>query len=131
MAWNAIRKLFGMNNQNHQIPNNDRESVRYNITLFARYKGKGTFTERRGNVGIGGFCFEGVKEYELGTPVDLLFRLPGTSSWIHASGIILGHSHSYGWLGIRGCFTDISFENERLLARWLDSTTLELQLAAA
>jgi hypothetical protein len=109
----------------------ERESPRYNITMFARYQGEGPFIERRGNIGIGGFCFEGEKEYLPGTRVDLLFRLPGTQTWIHARGRVLGTTDNHGYLGVRGHFTSIEFEDERMLARWIDSMTLQLQAAAA
>lgn len=108
-----------------------RESPRYNITMFSRYQGEGPFIERRGNIGIGGFCFEGEKEILPSTQVDLLFRLPGTQTWIHARGRVLGHNDDHGYLGIRGHFTAIEFDDERMLARWIDSMTLQLQAAAA
>ncbi len=130
MIWNVIKRFFGGNNET-AFERNERESARYNVTMFARYQGNGTFIERRGNIGIGGFCFEGEKEFHPGTQVDLLFRLPGTSNWISARGIVLGHTDSQGWLGIRGCFTEINFDNERVLARWLDGMTLQIQAAAA
>ncbi|HUU01730.1 MAG TPA: hypothetical protein VM425_09835 [Myxococcota bacterium] len=129
MIYNPLRRIFKRQPLKPAI--NERESTRYNITMFARYRGTGTFVERRGNVGIGGFCFEGECEYEPGAGVDLLFRLPGTVNWIHAGGTVLGHTRANGWLGIRGCFSSISFENERRLARWLDNTSLQIQLAAA
>jgi len=131
MVWQKIKQFFSFENIGHFPFANERESARYNITLFARHKGMGTFIERRGNVGIGGFCFEGECEYEPGTRVDLLFRLPGTTTWIHAGGTVLGHTRAYNWLGIRGCFDDISFENQRMLARWLDRMSLEIQAVAA
>jgi hypothetical protein len=126
-----LEKLFGITLQDVSPAwTGERESPRYNITMFARYQGEGPFIERRGNIGIGGFCFEGEKEYLPGTPVDLLFRLPGTQTWIHARGRVLGHSEQ-GYLGVRGHFTEIDFEDERMLARWIDSMTLQLQAAAA
>ena len=109
----------------------ERESPRYNITMFARYQGEGPFIERRGNIGIGGFCFEGEKEFLPGTLVDLLFRLPGTQTWIHAQGHVLGQNDNHGYLGVRGHFTAIGFDDDRMLARWIDSMTLQLQAAAA
>jgi hypothetical protein len=129
---NQIKKLFGRTLQTaNPTWSSERESPRYNITMFARYQGEGPFIERRGNIGIGGFCFEGEKEYLPGTPVDLLFRLPGTQTWIHARGRVLGTSDNHGYLGVRGHFTSIGFDDERMLARWIDSMTLQLQAAAA
>ncbi len=126
-----LKKFFGFNLQDVSPTwTGERESPRYNITMFARYQGEGSFIERRGNIGIGGFCFEGEKEYLPGTPVDLLFRLPGTQTWIHARGRVLGYNNQ-GYLGVRGHFTRIDFEDERMLARWIDSMTMQLQAAAA
>jgi hypothetical protein len=130
-----LRKLKGLFGCTLQGMNpgwtGERESPRYNITMFARYQGRGPFIERRGNIGIGGFCFEGEKEFLPGTPVDLLFRLPGTQTWLHARGRVLGHADDHGYLGVRGHFTSIEFEDERMLARWIDSMTLQLQAVAA
>jgi len=129
---NQIKKLFGLTLQTATSTwSGERESPRYNITMFARYQGQGPFIERRGNIGIGGFCFEGEKEYLPGTPVDLLFRLPGTQTWIHARGRVLGATDNNGYLGVRGHFSSIDFDDERMLARWIDSMTLQLQAAAA
>ena len=58
MIWNVIKRFFGGRND-AAFERNERESARYNVTMFARYQGTGTFIERRGNIGIGGFCFEG------------------------------------------------------------------------
>lgn len=129
---NQLKKLFRCTLQNVSPTwAGERESPRYNITMFARYQGQGPFSERRGNIGIGGFCFEGEKEYLPGSPVDLLFRLPGTQTWIHARGRVLGQTDNLGYLGVRGHFTEIGFDDERMLARWIDSMTLQLQAAAA
>ena len=129
---NQLKKLLGRTlRAANPTWSGERESPRYNVTMFARYQGEGPFIERRGNISIGGFCFEGEKEYLPGTPVDLLFRLPGTQTWIHARGHVLGHTDNQGYLGIRGHFSSIEFEDERMLARWIDSMTLQLQAAAA
>lgn len=127
---NCLRGFFiGKKLQHMDTGQGERVSPRYNISLYARAQGHGAFVERRANIGIGGFCFEGEREYIPGTEVDLLFRLPGTSEWIHARGRVLGHTRMQGWLGIRGHFTGISFENERRLARWIDDMTLQLRQA--
>ena len=127
-----LKRLFGCTLQSVSPTwAGERESPRYNISMFARYQGEGPFIERRGNIGIGGFCFEGEKEFLPGALVDLLFRLPGTQTWIHARGHVLGHTDDNGYLAIRGHFTAIGFDDERMLARWIDSMTLQLQAAAA
>ena len=108
----------------------ERESPRYNITFFVRYGGDGPLTERRGNVGIGGFCFEGESEYAVGSELQLGFFLPGTGQRIEARGEVLGHARYTRYLGIRGRFTGMSFDDERRLARWLDSMTQQIQTRA-
>lgn len=105
---------------------NERESPRYNVTFFARYGGDGPLIERRGNVSIGGFCFEGERELSEGSEVTVQFKLPGDPRWIKSRGRVLGHVHHQGWLGIRGVFTGLDFQDERRLARWMDSTTREI-----
>jgi len=83
---NQIKKLFTRTLKSATSTwSGERESPRYNITLYAQYHVGGPFIERRGNVSIGGFCFEGEIAYSPGTELDLLFRLPGTKEWIHAS----------------------------------------------
>ncbi len=126
-----ISSLFSKNVENLSEYRKDRTSARYNITLYAQYQAGGPFIERRGNISIGGFCFEGELTYTPGTTLDLLFRLPGSSEWIHAHGEVLGQTETHGFLGIRGQFTEIEFEDERRLARWLDKMTLRLEQFAA
>lgn len=127
---NCLRGFFiGKKSKSNAGAQSERLSPRYNISLYARAHGHGAFVERRANIGIGGFCFEGEHEYLPGTDVEILFRLPNTTEWIHARGRVLGHTRKQGWLGIRGHFTGISFENERRLARWIDDMSLQLQQA--
>ena len=128
---NFISNLFSKNVKNLSEYRKDRISPRYNITMYAQYQAGGPFIERRGNISIGGFCFEGEKNYTPGSVLDLLFRLPGSSEWIHARGEVLGQTESHGFLGIRGRFVEIDFEDERRLARWLDQMSMILTLRAA
>jgi len=128
---NFISNLFSKNVKKLSEYRRDRISPRYNITLYAQVQAGGPFIERRGNISIGGFCFEGEKEFAPGATLDLLFRLPGSSEWIHARGEVLGHTEAHGFLGIRGHFVEIDFEDERRLARWLDQMSMILTLRAA
>jgi hypothetical protein len=108
-----------------------RDSPRYNIKLFAQRRWDGPLVERRGNIGIGGFCYEEDRDLATGSRIDVFFRLPGTTRWIHAVGEVLGRSQGIDFMGVRGRFTAIDFEDERVLARWLDDMTLELARRAA
>ena len=125
----SLKQWFSSRNdwQVHQTSTPERESPRYNITFFVRYGGDGPLTERRGNIGIGGFCFEGEREYAVGSELQLGFFLPGTGHRIAARGEVLGQARYQRYLGIRGRFTAMSFDDERFLARWLDSMTRQIQ----
>lgn len=99
----------------------ERASPRYRATLHVRYDGGGPLVARRGNLGIGGFCFEGERLYAVGSRLELRFQLPGFNRSFHATGEVLGHSTRNGYLGVRGRFVELGFEAERALARWIDS----------
>jgi hypothetical protein len=102
----------------------ERASARYGATLMVRFEGAGPMVGRRGNLGIGGFCFEGENLYGKGARIEMKIRLPGVPGALRAVGEVLGHTSRHGYLGVRGRFTEISFEDERILARWLDGLTL-------
>jgi hypothetical protein len=102
----------------------ERASARYGATLMVRFEGAGPMVGRRGNLGIGGFCFEGEQLYSEGSRVEMKIHLPGVRGSLRAVGEVLGHTRRHGYLGVRGRFTEISFEDERTLARWLDGLTL-------
>ncbi len=102
----------------------ERSSPRYETTVYVRYDGCGPLVARRANLGIGGFCFEGERLFAEGTEVELMFRLPNSQRTIRARGEVLGHTTCDGYLGVRGRFVELSFTDERRLARWLDDQTL-------
>jgi hypothetical protein len=123
-----LRQIFKSSEARPTQQQAERDSPRYDITLYARLLPGGTFVERCGNIGIGGFCFEGEQDFAPGTRVELLFRLPGTQDWIHAQGLVLGTTQARGFWGVRGKFDDeqFDFEKQRLLARWIDEMRLQL-----
>ena len=102
----------------------ERNSPRYPARLYVAYEGGGPLVARRGNLGIGGFCFEGERIYNPGSRVEVVFRLPGSRRRFRAAGEVLGHTTAYGYLGVRCHFTALDFTAERALARWLDATSL-------
>ncbi|NMB76932.1 MAG: hypothetical protein GYA21_17605 [Myxococcales bacterium] len=122
----SLRRWFSTDPENPDSSKPERESPRFNATIVARYNKEGPLAERRGNVGIGGFCFEGEREIVAGTEVALEVRLPGLARRIRARGLVLGQVRYPGWLGIRGKFIDISLDDERELARWIDRTSKEI-----
>lgn len=101
-----------------------RDSPRFDISLLARYMGDGPLVARRGNLGIGGVLVEGEQEYIEGDHMELAFKLPGTTRWIHVSAEVLGFVVHADWRGLRCRFVDLDFDDERLIARWLDSINL-------
>lgn len=123
----SIRRWFSDEPKVSDSQKPERESPRFNATIVARYNQEGPLAERRGNVGIGGFCFEGEREIVAGTEVSLEVRLPGIPRRVRARGLVLGQVRYPGWLGIRGKFIDISLEDERELARWIDRTSKDIQ----
>jgi len=119
--FDTLRKLMS-----RVVPSDDdqlerRESPRYRVIMFARPTGQGEFWDYRGNVGIGGFYLEGDEKIVEGTEMEVFFQLPNTCTWILARGIVVGHVDLDYGVGMRGKFTEMTFEKERHLARWLDS----------
>jgi hypothetical protein len=101
----------------------ERASERFNTQIRAWYPDSSFMQERRGNVSIGGFCFEAERGLAPGTRVRLLIELTGTKHWIRITGKVLGTIRTGKTVGIRGRFSHIHVDDERLLARWLDEQT--------
>ena len=119
--FNTLRKLMSKVVPSEKEKVERRESPRYRVILFARPRGEGEFWDYRGNVGIGGFYFEGDEMVAEGTEMEIFFQLPNTCTWILARGIVIGQVELDYGVGLRGKFTEMTFEKERHLARWLDS----------
>lgn len=103
-----------------------RDSPRFDISVLARYMGDGPLVTRRGNLGIGGVLVEGEQEFVEGDHMELAFKLPGTNRWIHTNAEVLGFVEHSDWRGLRCRFIDIDFDDERMIARWLDTINLSL-----
>ena len=97
-----------------------RDSPRFEADFIVCLEGQRLGFKSRGNVGIGGFCFESKAAIRPGTKLELCFELSGADRFIVVKGEVLGLSAHKGWVGVRGRFTEIEFEDERSLARWLD-----------
>ena len=129
--FNTLRKLMSKVITSRDKSAERRESPRYQVILFARPRGQGEFFDYRGNVGIGGFYFEGDELLEEGCEMEIFFQLPSSCTWILARGIVLGQVDLEYGVGLRGEFTEMAFEKERHLARWLDSMYQLFQADAA
>ncbi len=120
MIKTYLRKIFRQR-QDRDIPTTDeRSSSRFDSRVLVRYLDMSSFDYRRGNLGIGGFGFDADRKVLPCTQVELLFLLHDTDTWINATGSVLGSEKTRAGLGVRCEFSEISFENERLLARCLD-----------
>lgn len=129
--FETLKKLMSKVVPSDENQNDRRESPRYRVILFARTRGQGEFWDYRGNVGIGGFYMEGDEEIAEGTEMEIFFQLPSTCTWILARGIVLGNRDLDYGVGIRGKFTEMAFEKERHLARWLDDMYQIMEAHAA
>jgi hypothetical protein len=89
--------------------------------MFARLEGEGTMRECRGNVSVGGFCFEAERACEPGMLAEVLFRLPGAGVWLKGRGVVLGCVQREKSVGVRGRFVAIDLGDTGLLEHWLDS----------
>jgi hypothetical protein len=129
--FNTLRELMSKVVTTQDVAVERRESPRYKVVLFARQRGQGEFWDFLGNVGIGGFYLEGDELLEEGTEMEIFFQLPGTCTWILTRGVVASGADLKFGFGLRGRFTEITFEKERHLARWLDQMSLNLQANAA
>lgn len=97
-----------------------RRSPRIDTIIRASFDGGSFMQEREGNVSLDGFCFDCRKGLPTGSRVKLLVRLTGTKDWVRATGEVLGTIRSHGRTRVRGRFTRIHIEEERMLRRWMD-----------
>ena len=100
-----------------QIPLYTRRWPRYPTTFVIC--ADGWAIESRGNVGVGGFCFEADDTMSTGSQIDLLFRLPGAGIWLKGSGTVLGCTKKDNHICIRGQFTHIEKGTPDMLDHWL------------
>ena len=98
--------------------------MRFDLSIYARFENNGPFVERRGNIGIGGFCMEG-NDYIPGNTVELLFQQPALGLWIHTTGEVLGTAPGNRWPAVRGKFIFIDPSDLQILTEWIKNMTFE------
>ena len=98
-----------------------RDSERFNTTIFARCNNELSMLECRGNISGSGFCFEASTEPNVGSLVDLLFRLPAAGFWVRARGKVLCCEEVDDYIRVRGKFMEIDIGDAGFLIEWLDS----------
>lgn len=98
-----------------------RQHPRYTTSIFARTEGQLGMVEARGNVSVGGFCFEAEGTWEAGSQVELLFRLPGAGFWLRGTGEVLACEQREGGYAVRGRFASFDTGDPELLNRWSEA----------
>ena len=106
--------------EDSRIWNFERSSPRCSLRLFVRTQAAGQYSERRGNVGAGGFFCEGDERWTPGTRLDIAFVLPSLGIRVAAEGEVLDVSDNQDHRGVRGRFVQMDGEDQRLLRLWLE-----------
>lgn len=118
--------MTGMNERNRDKSTEKviiytRQHPRYTTSIFARAYGQTAMQEGRGNVSVGGFCFEAEGTWEAGCQVELLFRLPGAGFWLRGTGVVLACDDRDGRYAVRGRFESFDTGDPDLLVRWSEA----------
>ncbi len=108
-----------MKKMNKKSADDRRDSPRFETPLFVR-QAPGNFKERYGRVGINGFYFETDVPPRVGQVLDVKLVLHGLGIEIQTRGRVIGVYHMNDFVQVAARFENISFEAERMLARWLD-----------
>lgn len=107
-----------------------RDSPRFEVPLFVKNH-QGQYVERYGRLGIGGFYFETDEVPLVGQLVEVKLVLLGLGLEVETQGRVINVQPSAGYLRVAVRFEDISFQTERMIARWLDLLTQAHQVAVA
>ena len=107
-----------------------RDSPRFETPLFVK-QSSGDYQECYGRVGIGGFYFETDVPPRVGQLLDVKLVLHGLGIEIQTRGRVVGVYHMNDFVQVAARFEDITFEAERMLARWLDMLVNAQQATAA
>jgi len=120
-----------MNQVTNQITEEDhRDSPRFETPVYVKNH-QGQYIERYGRLGIGGFYFETDEFPLVGQIVEVKLVLLGLGMEVETQGRVINVQPSAGYLKVAVKFEDISFQTERMIARWLDLLTQANQMAVA
>ena len=100
----------------------ERESPRCEARLFVRNP-QGKFEQHLGNLGIGGCFFKTSDFMVLGQEVVLVLVLQELDLKVKVSGKVIRMNPDRRYMGVAVKFDKLSFETERMIARWLDLRT--------
>lgn len=101
-----------------------RQDPRYHTTLLVRCIGEQDMREHRGDVSVGGFCFEARDATDPGKVVEVLFRLPGAGFWLRGQGLVLGSVARGDKVAVRCRFTRVDLGDAGALDGWIRSIAL-------
>jgi len=107
-----------------------RDSPRFEVPLFIKNH-LGEYVERYGRLGIGGFYFETDEVPLVGQTVEVKLVLLGLGMEVETKGRVMNVQPSAGYLRVAVRFEEISFQTERMIARWLDMLSRANQVAVA
>lgn len=100
----------------------ERESPRCEALLHVR-NADGKYVRHMGNLGIGGCFFQTSDFMVLGQEVDLVLALQELDLKVKVKGKIIRTTPARRFIGVAVKFDELSFDTERMIARWLDLRT--------
>lgn len=121
MAMKVVKKK--------RIEDDHRDSPRFEVPLFIR-NSQGDYIERYGRLGIGGFYYETDEVPLIGQLVKVKLVLLGLGMEVETQGRVVNVDASASYKRVAARFEDISFQTERMIARWLDLLTHAHQVTA-
>lgn len=101
-----------------------RSSPRYDTHMFVQ-EPEG-YVKRFGNLSLGGCFFKTRSFVSLGQEILVRFELDKVDTEFEARGKVIRVNPSEYYLGVAAKFDELPTETERMLARWLDINTQEL-----
>ena len=102
-----------------QNPEDLRDSPRFDVALRVMNH-SGDFVERYGRLGINGCYFESPEIHRLGQSVTIRIGLVGLGVEVETRAKVVSVGPVGGQVGVALRFSEVPFETERLIARWLD-----------
>jgi hypothetical protein len=103
-----------------------RESPAFDVSIHVR-SADGRFVEHYGRLSIHGFYFETSEKRIPGQLVEAKFVLIGFGIEVDLQGRIIGVSPMGKQTGVFASFSEIPFDTERFIARWLDMMSAAVQ----
>ncbi|MBI5528911.1 MAG: PilZ domain-containing protein [Deltaproteobacteria bacterium] len=108
----------------HRRRGERRESPRIPLKIWVEgVEDEGHYTECMGNVSLRGAFVELDVPPAVGVRINMVFILPTRGEEIRAQGEVIAVASEHETPGARVKFLDLSFEQERAIARYLDQAS--------